>query len=959
MDLSVVVPAYNEEARLRPTLDAICAYLAADAGRWGVWELIVVDDGSTDGTGAIAAEAAAGESRIQVLTSDGNHGKGHALRQGVLASYGRRVLVTDADLATPIDELDRLDKQLTADGGGAAIGSRAHPDASIEVRQLAVREWLGRVGNRLIQLVAVDGISDTQCGFKLFDGEQARAAFAASRLDGWSIDVEILRFFRRSGWPVTEVPVRWAHQPGSKVRPLDYGRVLLELVRLRAGRAGEPGGAGAYARTTAGGGPDARTASGATVPAVGAPRSRRTDLAVAGLFLLAAFYLYNGLWADLDHAYLADAGSDQNQWEWFFRVTADNVVHLRNPLFTTFQNVPDGVNLMANTAMLGLSVPLTPVTLALGPTVTWALVLTLGLAATAYSWYWLFARRLVRDRRAAALGAGLAAFAPPMMSHANAHPNFLVLFMIPVIIDRALRLCEARTTRDEARTTKARTTTDEDEARRVMRDGLLLGLFVTYQIFLGEEPLLLAAMGMLLFALAYAVVRRDVARAALRPLLTGLGYTLQVCLPLLAFPLYWQFFGPQSYHSVLHGDNAGNSPLAFLEFSGRALLGDEATADALAMNRTEQNAFYGWPLIALAFGIVVWLWRLAAVRALAFTAVAAALLSLGPKIRIPFTDVVLTGPWRALAHQPLFESVIESRVAMICAPALGALLALATARLTARAATAHAGANPDTSAGTGTGTDAGPDADADADTSASLDAGVGAGTDSDAGTSTSVGAGAGAPVIPVAAARWRRHRLIGLAAVAAALIPILPTALPVRDRPDIPPFIADGMYRAYVTKGESVVPVPLPDPGSAEALHWQSATGLGFSVPGGYFNGPWGEERIGIYGAPARYTSNLFRDVRYGGQTPVIGANWRAQARYDLAFWRAGVVVLAPQANDAALYEMLEKLLGRPGKRIGGVWIWDLPPTGGTGVNTATTTATATARTSAGASPAAGALRKG
>ncbi|WP_079125423.1 dolichyl-phosphate beta-glucosyltransferase [Streptomyces lushanensis] len=890
--LTVVVPAYNEEARLRPTLDAVRAHLRADPDRWGEWELIVVDDGSTDGTAAIATEAAAHEPRIQVLRSDGNHGKGHALRQGVLASRGRRVLVTDADLATPIDELDRLDKQLTADGDGAAIGSRAHPDASIEVRQLALREWLGRLGNRLIRLVAVDGISDTQCGFKLFDGERARAAFAESRLDGWSIDVEILRHFRRSGWPVTEVPVRWAHQPGSKVRPLDYGKVLLELARLRAGERAADRANGRKAGQAAGqadGG--AGRGRDRDVPGAGGPRGlRRTDLAVAGLFLLVSLFLYKGLWADLDHGYLADAGSDQNQWEWFFRVTADNVVHLRNPLFTTLQNFPDGVNLMANTVMLGLSVPLTPVTLVFGPTVTWALVLTLGLTATAVSWYRLFARRLVRDRRAAALGAALAAFAPPMMSHANAHPNFLVLFMIPVIIDRALRLCAAMDDDNE-----------EAEGRRVLRDGALLGLFVTYQIFLGEEPLLLAVMGMLLFALAYAVVRRDVARAALRPLLLGLGYALQVCLPLLAFPLYWQFFGPQSYHSVLHGDNAGNSPLAFLEFSGRALLGDETTADALAMNRTEQNAFYGWPLIALAFGIVVWLWRLAVVRALAFTAVAAALLSMGPKVRIPFTDVVLTGPWRALAHQPLFESVIESRVAMICAPALGALVALAADRLTAQRAQAEV----DPAAGT--------DAEMEAD----------AGTGTESGRSGAGGRAAGT--------RRRRHRLVGLAAVAAALVPIVPTALPVRDRPDVPRFFADGMYRAYVSEGESVVPVPLPDPGSAEALHWQSATGLGFSVPGGYFNGPWGENRMGIYGAPARYTSNLLREVRYSGRAPVIGPNWRAQARFDLSFWRAGVVVLAPQANDAVLYETVEKLLGRPGKRIGGVWIWDLPPTGGAG----------------------------
>lgn len=863
VDLTVVVPAYNEELRLRPTLDAIRDHLRADPDRWGRWELIVVDDGSTDGTAAVAAEAAAAEPRIHVVTSAGNHGKGHALRQGVLASYGRRVLLTDADLATPIAELDRLDAQLTADGGdGAAIGSRAHPDARIEVRQLAVREWLGRLGNRLIQRVAIDGINDTQCGFKLFEGERARAAFADSRLDGWGIDVEILRAFRRAGLPVTEVPVRWAHQAGSKVRPLDYLRVLLELIRLRLGGTGSAGGTGDAGRA---GSPGRRFRDRF--------RDRphlRTDAGIVVLFLLASLYLYKGLWADLDHTYLADAGSDQNQWEWFFAVTADNITHLRNPLFTTYQNFPDGVNLMANTVMLGLSVPLTPITLGLGPVVTWALVLTLGLAATAVAWYWLFARRLTRNRWAAAVGAALAAFAPPMISHANAHPNFLVLFMLPVIIDRTLRLCD----RDEAGDR------DPDRKRRtVRRNGILLGLFAAYQVFLGEEPLLIAVMGTLLFVVGYAVVRRGAARAALGPLLRGVGWGLLVCLPLVAFPLGWQFFGPQSYHSVLHGDNAGNSPLSFLEFSGRALFGDEATADRLAMNRTEQNAFYGWPLISLTLGIVVWLWRLAVVRALAFTAVAAALLSLGPKIRIPYTDVVVPGPWRLLADQPLFESVIESRVAMICAPALGALLAIAVDRMLE--------------------------------------------------LRTSGAAAEDVADLTVAEA-FQRYVLrygqpvIALSVVALALLPIVPTALPVRERSAIPEFITQGMYRPYTAKGETVVPVPLPDPGSAEALHWQSATGFGFSVPRGYFNGPLGEDRTGIYGAPARYTSNLFRDVRYGGQIPEIGDQWRAQARFDLRFWKAGVVVLAPQANDAALYDVLEKLFQRPGKRIGGVWIWDV-----------------------------------
>ncbi|MEV8566000.1 dolichyl-phosphate beta-glucosyltransferase [Streptomyces sp. NPDC051322] len=793
VQLSVVVPAYNEEGRLRPTLDAIRAHLD---GHPGGWELIVVDDGSSDGTAGIAGQAAAADARIRLVSSPANRGKGHALRLGVAASAGERVLVTDADLATPIEELDRLTKELET-GHDAAVGSRAHPESQVEVHQRRLREWLGRMGNRLIQAVAVPGIRDTQCGFKLLDGDKAREAFADARLDGWGIDVEILQYFRRQGWPVAEVPVRWAHQEGSKVGPLDYLRVLGELARLKT-RA-----------------------------------IRRVDLLVCGLFLLASVLLYKNLWADLGHGYLADSLQDQNQWEWFFAVTADNVAHLHNPLFTAAQNYPAGVNLMGNTPMLGLSVPLTPVTLAFGPTVTWALVLTGGLTATAVAWYWLIAKRLVRNRWAAALGAGLAAFAPPMISHGNAHPNFLVLFMIPVIIDRALRLCTGE---------------------RVVRDGVLLGLFAAYQIFLGEEPFLLASIGMLLFALCYALARRDVARAAARPLLQGLGVAALTALPLVAYPLYWQFFGPQSYHSVLHGDNAGNSSRALLEFSGRSLFGSDTTADPLALNRTEENAFYGWPLVALAFAITVRLWRHALVKALACTAVAAAVLSLGQKIRIPYTDVVFPGPWRALAHRPLFDSVIEGRLAMICAPALGILIALAADRLVR------------------------------------------------------------APV--------HVYRVVGLTAVAAALLPIVPTPYPVQVRPDVPAFIADGMWKQYVAPGESVVPVPLPDPGSAEALHWQSATGMDFPVPGGYFNGPWGPDRIGIYGASPRYTSNLFHDVRYGGKVPEIGAQWRAQARYDLAYWKAGVVVIPPEDNDAALYVTVEKLLGRPGKQVGGAWIW-------------------------------------
>jgi dolichyl-phosphate beta-glucosyltransferase len=797
VDLSVVIPAYNEQERLGPTLDAVTEYLSESESRFGEWEIVVADDGSTDGTGDVVT--ARRDPRVRLVSGERNRGKGHALRLGVAATSGRRVLVTDADLAAPIEELQRLDKAVS-EGNTAAIGSRSVPGATIESRQHPVRELLGRAGNVLIRRIAVPGIRDTQCGFKLFEGDRAREAFAASRLNGWGIDVEVLQHFRRADWPVAEVPVRWSHQPGSKVGPLDYGRVLAELARLKA-------------------------------------RSLRpADLFAVFLFVLMAVTLYSGRFFDPGHRYLPDSLQDQNQWEWFFAVAADSVAHFHNPLFTDLQGFPDGVNLMANTVMLGLSVPFAPVTLAFGPAVALSRCMTLGLAATAAAWYWLIVKRVVRQRAAAFTGALLAAFAPPMVSHANAHPNFVILFMIPLIVDRVLRLAEGE---------------------RVRRDAVALGLMTAYQVFLGEEPLLLAAIGMALFAVTYGLVRRDVARAAWRPLVRGLLIGGAVCLPIVAYPLYWQFAGPQSYQGISHGDNAGNSPLSLVAFAERSLVaGNAEVANALSLNPTEQNAFYGWPLVLLAFAIVVRLWEQALVKSLAVTAVGAALLSLGPKLRLPLTQTVYPGPWALLARLPLFDSVIEGRVAMICAPALGMLLAVALGRLAAtrRVATVYG----------------------------------------------------------------------GLLAVSLALLPIVPAPLKAVDRVPVPAFITDGMWKPYVRDGESLVPVPLPDPGDAEALHWQTTAHLGFKLPGGYFNGPYGPDHVGIYGASPRITSNMLRDVGYTGVVPPIDKAWQAQARQDFAYWHAGVLVLAPQQNDGPLREAVTKLVGRPGKWTGGVWVWDL-----------------------------------
>ncbi|MEV6181147.1 dolichyl-phosphate beta-glucosyltransferase [Streptomyces sp. NPDC052015] len=796
--LSVVIPAYNEERRLGRTLDAVIRHLEETGSRWGGWEIVVADDGSTDATREIVTLRH--DPRLRLVTSPAHRGKGHALRLGVAASRGRRVLVTDADLAAPVGELERLEEAL-AEGHTAAVGSRALKGSTLGDPRHRIRELVGTAGNLLIRGTAVRGIRDTQCGFKLFDGDRARAAFAASRLDGWAIDVEVLRHFQRAGWPVAEVPVHWSHQRGSKVRPLDYPRFLRDLVRIRV------------------------------------PLPGPADALAAALFLAMAVALHSGRFFDPARRYLTDSLQDQNQWEWFFAVTADNVAHLRNPLFSHLQGVPEGVNLMANTAMLGLSVPFTPVTLLLGPAVALSLVTTLGMAATAAAWYWLIVRRLTPRRGAAFAGAALAAFAPPMVSHANAHPNFVVLFMIPLIADRALRLC-----------TGTRTT----------RDAVVLGLMAAYQLFLGEEALLLAALGMLLFAAAHAAARPRVAREAVRPLLRGLAVAAAVCLPLVVYPLAWQFSGPQSYTHIDHGPGTANTVPALLAFAERSLLaGDADRANALSLNPTEQNAFYGWPLLLLALAITVRLWRRPAVRALAFTAAAAALLSLGPRVHVPFADTTVPGPWALFAGLPLFESVIESRVAMICAPALGMLLALAIDRL--------------------------------------------------------------------AAARSPIARYAGLLAVGLALLPLVPAPLRSEPRAEAPAFFTDGAWKAYVRPGESLVPVPLPEPAAAEALHWQTSAGLGFPMPGGYFNGPYGDgDRSGVYGVPLRFTASLLRDVRATGVAPVIDGRARAETRTDLAHWRAGALVLVPQPRDGALRTTVDELVGRPARWVDGVWVWDL-----------------------------------
>ncbi len=227
--LSVVIPAYNEVARLEPTLRRVIDYCRAQHPDF---EILVVDDGSTDGTPALVERVAADEERVRLIALGANRGKGAAVRTGVLAARGREVLFSDADLATPIEELDNLRLRL-ADGCDIAIGSRAAPGADIRVRQHPVRELMGRTFNLMVRLAALGGIRDTQCGFKLFRRAAALDLFGRARLDGFAFDVEVL-WLARGRYQVAEVPVVWSHIDDSKVSPGgDAARMFVDLLRIR------------------------------------------------------------------------------------------------------------------------------------------------------------------------------------------------------------------------------------------------------------------------------------------------------------------------------------------------------------------------------------------------------------------------------------------------------------------------------------------------------------------------------------------------------------------------------------------------------------------------------------------------------------------------------------------------------------------------------------------------------
>jgi len=595
---------------------------------------------------------------------------------------------------------------------------------------------------------------------------------------------------------------------------------------------------------------------------------RRADLVSAALCLTGAFWVTCGAWVDPNHRAIRVNASDQALFEWLLSYAANAVTHLHNPLWTNLINVPDGVNLAVNTTVTVLGVLLAPVTLTLGAPVAFLVALTANLAATGYAWYWLLSRRLGVGRVAAAVGGLFCGFAPGVISHANAHLNFTALWLVPLIIDRVAAL------RRPGSTDQASSTGRTSSTGRSLRDGALLGLLIVVQYSLGAEVLFFTALACGVFGLCWVLAGHREPAAHVQAFGRGLVVSAAVAAALLAYPLWLQFAGPQTYHGTGFSQRIHSEDLqAYTSFPSRSLAGVVGLSGKLAPNPTEENSFFGWPLLLMLAVAVVLLLRhsTAARRALVWaltgTGVLFAICSFGPKVKYHGDLRNAPLPYAALARLPLFDSALPARLALVVVPLIGVLLAL-------------------------------------------------------------VIEAAGRPSLAP------HRRWLITAALVAALLPIVPVPLLTMQRSPVPHFITAGTWRQYVRPGETLVPVPPPSDLTPDGQRWQAAAlstgdGTTFRIPAGFFLGP-GPDGRGQVGPVPRPTYALLAAVALQGGTPSISDADRARAREDLRHWRASVVVLPDggtgnrwHSHHDALLATLEALFG-PGTRIDDVWLWQV-----------------------------------
>jgi hypothetical protein len=371
-----------------------------------------------------------------------------------------------------------------------------------------------------------------------------------------------------------------------------------------------------------------------------------------GLFVTWRLWWYRG-----EVALETPGHQDQNVNEWFYAHAVRSLVRGENPLHATSLNVPDGVNMMANTSMLLLSFLLIPVTLLFGPHITYATVLWLGLGLTGIGWYAFLRRHVVQSPWAALLGGLLCGFGPGISSHAGAHPNFAVQFMLPVIAHYAFSLASPL------------------PGQRI-RTQVKLGLAIVAQFFIGEEMLFHTAFACALFCVVYAIAFRKEARAIAPRFLRDLALTALPVGALLAYPIYYQFRGPGSYGELFaHANWDGADLLGVFCYPTRSLGGVVGRGQPLFINSVEENTFYSLPLLVfLALG--AWLRREdKLVRTAAITALVLVVFALGPELRLASQNTHVPLPWRLFVNRPVLQAAIPGRFGLGALAVLGVLFA--------------------------------------------------------------------------------------------------------------------------------------------------------------------------------------------------------------------------------------------------------------------------------------------
>ncbi|MDT5038476.1 MAG: hypothetical protein QOE03_3661 [Micromonosporaceae bacterium] len=585
----------------------------------------------------------------------------------------------------------------------------------------------------------------------------------------------------------------------------------------------------------------------------GPTNRRRADALMVALSLGFTAVLVGGLWSDPNHRTFTINASDQALFEWMLAFTADAVRHGHDPFWTTLLNAPGGANLAVNTSETVLGCLLAPVTLLFGPSVSYLGAITFAIFATPVAWYLLLSRTVVERPAAAIVGALFCGFAPGLVSHANGHLNFASGYLVPLIVWRVAAMREPT------------------RPGRRLRNGLIVGVLVAAGYSLGGETLFFAALGCAVVAACWLTAGHREPRSHVVAFGTGIAIAAGSAFVLLGYPLWMQFFGTGSFHGTGFSQSIHSEDLlAYGAFPARSVAGVLGLHGNLAINPTEENSFFGVPVLVAVIALAMLARRHAEaarrrlVTALIGATVIFVVLSLGPHLKVGGRQTWLPLPYLLLTDVPLFDSALPGRLALIVTTLAGVLLALGLDRLPAVRRPRLA----------------------------AVATGLALATILPVPLLTMDRSG-----VPhfISSGRWRDYVRPG-----ETLVPVPPAS----------DWLPDGQrwQTAMLATGD----------------------GSTFRIPAGFFLGPGGPDGRGRIGPVPRPSFTLLHDVAILGQRPLtITPAMRAQARADVRYWGGNVIVMPAERGTgnrwhghyALLLGVATELYGRP-TLVDDVWLW-------------------------------------